>query len=244
VLSNPVQSGNVRFAFGGGGTIRLGTYVALAGDVSSLSSRDSSERVAWSAGLHLAIPLSPHTFSLQVTNTLVSTLQGVSRGTDGRRYGFEFTIPLTLRRYFGRRAEQTGDSTATGTPSDSVSAVAAVSTDSAAAVSPPPAPAPTTSAPATLPSTAPTGAAARTVRNGMRNLNYLQSRLQVTVGTTVVWKNNDPLPHTVTAVDKSFNSGLIQPGKTYSHTFTKPGTYNFFCMPHPFMRGVIVVKAD
>ena len=78
----------------------------------------------------------------------------------------------------------------------------------------------------------------------MKNLNYLQSRLQVTVGTTVEWKNNDPLPHTVTAVDKSFNSGLINPGKTYSHTFTKPGTYNFFCTPHPFMKGVVVVKAE
>jgi plastocyanin len=272
-LSDPVESGSVRYAFGGGGTVRLGTYVAIAGDVSSLTNRDSSERVAWSAGLHLAIPLTPHTFSLQVTNTLVSTLQGVSRGTDGRRYGFEFTIPLTLRRYFGSRAEQTpGDSAATARAADSVSVVAAATPDSAVtAVNPPPAPAPT-SAPATLPPTAPAPAAAprdtsrvtprvnpspppaassrpaparapaQTVRNGMRNLNYLQSRLQVSVGTTVVWKNNDPLPHTVTAVNRSFDSGLIQPGKTYSRTFTKPGTYNFFCTPHPFMKGVIVVK--
>jgi amicyanin len=280
-LSDPFEAGNVRYAFGGGGTIRLGTYVALAGDVSTLTNRDSSERVAWSAGLHLAIPLSPHTFSLQVTNTLVSTLQGVSRGTAGRRYGFEFTIPLTLRRYFGRRAEQS--------PSDSASAVAAadstvvpVSVDSTAVAVPPPAPVPTTTVPAPAPapaaiprdtsgatgtprdtaratprrSTTPTPspppspprstarAAARTVRTGMKNLNFLQSRLQVTVGTTVEWKNNDPLPHTVTAVDKSFSSGLINPGKTYSRTFTKPGTYSYFCTPHPFMKGVIVVKAE
>nr|MDP9177931.1 cupredoxin family copper-binding protein [Gemmatimonadota bacterium] len=79
---------------------------------------------------------------------------------------------------------------------------------------------------------------------GMRNLNYLQPRLQITVGTTVEWKNNDPLPHTVTAVDKSFNSGMINPGKTYTRTFTKPGTYNFFCTPHPFMTGVVVVRAQ
>jgi amicyanin len=78
----------------------------------------------------------------------------------------------------------------------------------------------------------------------MKNLNYLQSRLQVAVGTTVEWKNNDPLPHTVTSVDKTFNSGLINPGKTYSHTFNKPGTYSYFCTPHPFMKGVIVVKAE
>jgi plastocyanin len=307
-LSDPFESGNVRYAFGGGGTIRLGTYVALAGDVSSLTSRDSSERVAWSAGLHLAIPLSPHTFSLQVTNTLVSTLQGVSRGTEGRRYGFEFTIPLTLRRYFGRRAEQSpsADSASRVAAPDSASVVASREDSTAVATVPPPIPAPTTNPPATLPPaapppvaaprdtsrvpsaqrdtarttsparesvtpakppvspdtarrttsptsppaarvpsrSAPARTAARTVRTGMRNTSYLQSRLQVTVGTTVEWKNNDPLPHSVTAVDKSFNSGLIQPGKTYSHTFTKAGTYSFFCMPHPFMKGVIVVKGD
>ena len=64
----------------------------------------------------------------------------------------------------------------------------------------------------------------------MKNINYLQPRLQVTVGTTLEWKNNDPLPHTVTAVDKSFNSGLIQPGKTYRHTFTKAGTFEYSCL--------------
>ena len=77
----------------------------------------------------------------------------------------------------------------------------------------------------------------------MKNLNFLQSRIQVTVGTSVECKNNDPLPHTVTAVDKSFNSGLINPGRTYSYTFTKPGTYSYFCTPHPFMKDVVVVKA-
>jgi plastocyanin len=282
-LADPFESGNVRYAFGGGGTVRLGTYVALAGDVASLTNRDSSERVAWSAGLHLAIPLSPHTFSLQVTNTLVSTLQGVSRGTDGRRYGFEFTIPLTLRRYFGRRAEQSpGDSTLPMAAGDS--AAAALSPDSGAVtVTPPSPPAPTSGLPAGVPPAAPAAATPRdttrsqvtqldttratprktataastrptsppraappkrTIRTGMKNLTYLQSRLQITVGTTVEWRNNDPLPHTVTAVDKSFNSGLINPGKSYSHTFTKPGTYNFFCTPHPFMKGVVVVKAD
>ncbi len=46
----------------------------------------------------------------------------------------------------------------------------------------------------------------------------------------------------VTAVDRSFDSGLIQPGKTYRHTFTKAGTFNLFCTPHPFMKGTIVVK--
>ena len=78
----------------------------------------------------------------------------------------------------------------------------------------------------------------------MKNINYLRPRLEVTVGTTVEWTNRDPLPHTVTAVNGSFNSGLIQPGKTFRHTFTKLGTYNFYCMPHPFMKGTIIVRAQ
>jgi plastocyanin len=76
----------------------------------------------------------------------------------------------------------------------------------------------------------------------MKNVNYLQQRLQVTVGTTVEWTNSDPMPHTVTAVNGSFNSGLINPGKKYRYTFTKAGTFEFFCRPHPFMKGTIVVK--
>ncbi|MBA3343046.1 MAG: hypothetical protein H0T48_14600, partial [Gemmatimonadaceae bacterium] len=130
-LSDPLESGKVRYAIAGGAAIRLGTYLSLAGDVASLSERDSTERVAWSAGLHLAIPLTPHTLSLQATNSPVATLQGNSRGTANVRYGFEFTIPLTLRRYFGGRSEPspTGDTVATAdpvAPSDAVPTPAVV----------------------------------------------------------------------------------------------------------------------
>jgi plastocyanin len=60
----------------------------------------------------------------------------------------------------------------------------------------------------------------------------------------VAWRNNDQLVHTVTANDGSFDSGSIQPGTTWRHTFTRPGTYVFHCTPHPFMRGVIIVRAN
>jgi plastocyanin len=256
-LSDPLKSGNTRFAFAGGTTIRLGQYVALAGDVGSMTKRDSTEKIAWSAGLHFAIPLTPHTFSLQVTNVAVATLQGQSRGSRIRRYGFEFTIPLTLSRYFGARDAPSPD---TATPPVTASALPEPSPDTArpqAAVSaprrPPPdttaqrvaASAPRTTQPSGPPSAAaakPAAPAARTVRTGMKNIHYLQPTIQVGVGTTVEWKNNDPLPHSVTAVNKSFDSGLISPGKTYRHTFTRAGTYNFYCVPHPFMKGTIVVK--
>jgi plastocyanin len=105
-LSDPFDTGR-RFALAGGGTLRVSRYFALAGDVASLMDRQEGEEVAWSAGLHMAIPGTPHTLSLQATNTATYTLQGLSRGDRTRRYGFEFTIPLTLNRWFGRSAAPT-----------------------------------------------------------------------------------------------------------------------------------------
>lgn len=271
-LSDPFEKNNVRFAGAAGATIRLGQYVALAGDLASLTDRDSTERVAWSAGIHFAIPLTPHTFSLQATNAALTTLQGASRGQKTVRYGFEFTIPLTLRRYFGKRAATSPIDTAASVSAAVVDSaapghnaaeavvpplvappVAASAADSAAAarsdtarapapVTTAPRTAPVVSAPSTATRPAPTRAPARVTRTVIKNINYMQPKLQVAVGTTVEWVNNDPLEHSVTAVDRSFNSGLIHPGKSYRHTFTKAGTYNFYCMPHPFMKGVIVVR--
>src|SRR5207249_7522178 len=85
--------------------VRLNRWFALAGDVTSLLDKRAGEETAWGAGLQIAIPYSPHTFSLQVTNTNTATLQGASRGIDRVRGGFEFTIPFTLSRYFGRRGK-------------------------------------------------------------------------------------------------------------------------------------------
>lgn len=247
-LSDPLESGHRQYAGAAGGTFRIGQYFALAGDVAALTDRDSSERVAWSAGINLAIPMTPHTLSLHATNAPVGTLQGQSRGSSRVRYGFEFTIPLTLNRYFGRRAD-------TSSSSDTTAGVAAMVMPTAGAtvlvdtvktaevqpapvtIAPTPAPAPARPAPI-----AEKPRVAATKRVVIKNISYTQTKIQITVGTTVEWTNNDPLPHSVTAVDKSFNSGLIQPGKTYRHTFTKAGTYNFYCIPHPFMKGVVVVR--
>jgi len=113
-LSNGYASDTARYAIGGGATVRLHRWIALAGDVATLLDRRPGERAAWGAALQLAIPYSPHTFSLQVSNTTTATLQGASRGVDKVRGGFEFTIPLTLSRYFGRRAKGAGQ-TVSGT---------------------------------------------------------------------------------------------------------------------------------
>jgi plastocyanin len=264
VLSNAFAAGETRFALAGGGTVRLARYLAAAGDVAHVMDDDApNSRTAWSAGLHIAIPYTPHTLSLQATNTNVATLQGTSRGGDIVRYGFEFTIPLTLRRWFGR-PEATPEvvaptaarvDTVVVVQRDTVRVEGAVRPDTtrveaARAVAPEDtmrpsraAAAPAAAAPARQPSASPRQTAARRpVTVVLRNTTFVPGRVQITAGTTVIWRNDDQLIHTVTANDKSFDSGLLQPGKTYSRTFDKPGEYPYYCLPHPFMKGVVVVR--
>jgi plastocyanin len=105
VLTDPDPNAGADVALATGAVIRLNRYLALAGDAASLTKRDGGEKVAWSAGLNLAIPHTPHTLSLHASNANNVTLQSASRGMDRTRYGFEFTIPLTLSRYFGGGAK-------------------------------------------------------------------------------------------------------------------------------------------
>jgi len=125
-LSKGYGTDTTRYAVGGGATLHLHRWVALAGDVATLLDRRPGEKAAWGAALQLAIPYSPHTFSLQVTNTTTATLQGASRGVDKVRGGFEFTIPFTLSRYFGgrRKAAQGGEGAAGGGTSVEMRAMA------------------------------------------------------------------------------------------------------------------------
>lgn len=88
-------------ALAGGAVIQLGRWLAVAGDVGSVIHRAPGERVAWSAALQLGIPHTPHTLSLQASNAAGISLESASRGTGQVLYGFEFTIPVTLARYFG-----------------------------------------------------------------------------------------------------------------------------------------------
>src|SRR5579885_1682099 len=74
--------------------------------------------------------------------------------------------------------------------------------------------------------------------------------INVTPGTTVEWKNNDKVSHTVTSGSPSdnqtgtiFDSSLIAAGKDFTFTFNNPGTYNYFCQVHPWMTGQVIVGA-
>jgi plastocyanin len=76
--------------------------------------------------------------------------------------------------------------------------------------------------------------------------------IQVSVGSTVTWTNNDSQPHTVASgsngqPDNKFNSSpnfnpLLNPGQTFSFTFTQAGNYPYFCMLHPNMVGTVSVS--
>ncbi|MCC6315173.1 MAG: ScyD/ScyE family protein [Thermomicrobiales bacterium] len=65
--------------------------------------------------------------------------------------------------------------------------------------------------------------------------------LTIEAGTTVTWTNHDLMAHTAIATDGAFSSGYLSMGESFSFTFTTPGTYTYFCTPHPYMTGVIVV---
>ena len=72
---------------------------------------------------------------------------------------------------------------------------------------------------------------------------YAPDNLTVVIGVnnTVMWTNDDPAHHTVTASDHSFDSGDMVQGATYSYTFTKAGTYAYICNYHNWMKGTITV---
>lgn len=72
--------------------------------------------------------------------------------------------------------------------------------------------------------------------------DYSVNVLTVKVGTTVTWTNTDSMLHTVTDVSGAFDSGFLEEGDSWSYTFTEPGEYEYFCMPHPWMRAKVIVE--
>jgi plastocyanin len=72
--------------------------------------------------------------------------------------------------------------------------------------------------------------------------DYSPSTLNVAAGTTVVWRNSGSQAHTVTSQDQLFDSRLLDANRSWTYTFNTPGTYRYFCVPHPWMKGVIVVS--
>ena len=74
------------------------------------------------------------------------------------------------------------------------------------------------------------------------NFAFKPGTLTVPVGTTVTWVNKDSDTHSVQSTDKRFTSSpALEHGESYTFTFTTPGTYEYICSLHSFMKGKIVV---
>ncbi|MDQ4067233.1 MAG: plastocyanin/azurin family copper-binding protein [Thermoproteota archaeon] len=77
---------------------------------------------------------------------------------------------------------------------------------------------------------------------------YQPNPVQVSMGTTVTWTNDDAQPHTVTSGENAtpsglFDSSIMAPGATFEHTFTEAGEYPYFCMLHPNMAGTVSMSS-
>ena len=192
-------------ALAGGVVARLTQYIGVSADLGSFVAPVDG-RAAWSVAIDLLIPGSPHTFSLQASNATSATIQGASIGyapTGLTRvlYGFEFTIPLHLKR-FAPWFHGSPKPVAFGAPAG---AAVAAEVDMAA-------------------------------------MKFARETVTISAGQAVRWTNRDPVEHSVTFDGAEQGSPIIPPNGSYVHRFERPGTYTYHCTPHPFMKGVVVVK--
>ena len=74
------------------------------------------------------------------------------------------------------------------------------------------------------------------------NFVFGPQAVTVPVGTTVTWTNRDDIPHTVVSTEGVFKSKVRDTDEKFSYTFTKAGTYPYYCSVHPKMTGTVVVK--
>lgn len=74
------------------------------------------------------------------------------------------------------------------------------------------------------------------------NFVFTPNAVTIAVGSTVRWTNKDDIPHNVVSEDKSFKSKVMDTDEQFTYTFTKPGTYTYFCSIHPKMTGKIIVQ--
>ena len=76
----------------------------------------------------------------------------------------------------------------------------------------------------------------------VKNFAFSPTPAKIDAGEQVTFVNDDDEAHTVTANDKAFDSAGLDGGQTWHHVFAKPGTYDYFCELHPYMKAQIVVS--
>jgi plastocyanin len=74
------------------------------------------------------------------------------------------------------------------------------------------------------------------------NFSFGPGTLTVPVGTTVTWTNRDDIPHTAVSTEGAFKSKVMDTDEKFSFTFSKAGTFPYFCSIHPKMTGKVVVQ--
>jgi plastocyanin len=74
------------------------------------------------------------------------------------------------------------------------------------------------------------------------NFSFGPAVLTIPAETTVTWTNRDDIPHTVVSTEGAFKSKVLDTDEKFSFTFTKPGTYPYFCSIHPTMTAKVIVK--
>jgi plastocyanin len=74
------------------------------------------------------------------------------------------------------------------------------------------------------------------------NFSFGPQTITVPVGATVTWTNRDDIPHTSVSTEGVFKSKVMDTDEKFSYTFTKAGTYPYYCSIHPKMTGQVVVK--
>jgi plastocyanin len=81
----------------------------------------------------------------------------------------------------------------------------------------------------------------RSVKVEIVEFTYQPDPVRVEAGGKVIWQNMDSAPHSATADDGSFDTGILEEGKLKSETFKEPGTFTYFCTVHPQMHGTVEV---
>jgi plastocyanin len=74
------------------------------------------------------------------------------------------------------------------------------------------------------------------------NFVFGPQTITVPVGATVTWTNKDDIPHTSVSTEGVFKSKVLDTDEKFSYTFTKAGTYPYYCTIHPKMTGKVVVQ--
>src|SRR3954453_17195743 len=132
------------------------------------------------------------------------------------------------------------DEPATTTPAAEAQPPAQTETAPAPA---PPAPQVLVDETADAPAPKPKAIAAASGGGTIADFSFAPAPLTVDQGDTVTWVNNGPTPHSATANNGSFNTGILKAGQSGSHPSSQAGTFPNHCHPHPFMRGTIFVQA-